>query len=322
MNSEKKLFFARTFLFFAAVYNVAWGLLFALFPHLMLFDSTATPYLLILIQCIAMLVGAYGLAYLYASQDPARYWPLVLVGLIGKVLGPIGTLVSIANGVLTTEFFIKINITNDVIWLAPFAWILIEVHRSGFEQPAEDSLSLYQRILGSNFENLGPALKRFHSSLEPTKASGLFQVQRGSNLMTRALGAPSRLPPSGQNVPVTLAVNPTNGSESWDRQIGNCHILTQQSLFGSTIVEQYGAIRFYLRASVESGNLIIKSKSATFLGLPCPPFLTPWVWAKAVDQIDNFDVEVKVGCFPFGSIVEYKGTVEQNSTQPADPKTN
>jgi small multidrug resistance pump len=39
-------------------------------------------------QCVGMIVGVYGVGYLIAAFDPLRHWPVILVGLLGKVLGP------------------------------------------------------------------------------------------------------------------------------------------------------------------------------------------------------------------------------------------
>ena len=39
---------------------------------------------------MGMIVGVYGIGYLIAARDPRTHWPIVLVGLLGKVFGPIG----------------------------------------------------------------------------------------------------------------------------------------------------------------------------------------------------------------------------------------
>src|SRR5471032_2932685 len=77
----------------AGLYNLAFGASVVLFPHatsrlggLGSFDNPLkdAP----LWQCIGMIVGVYGFGYWIASRDPVRHWPIVLIGLIGKVLGP------------------------------------------------------------------------------------------------------------------------------------------------------------------------------------------------------------------------------------------
>ncbi|RKR82729.1 hypothetical protein BDD43_2914 [Mucilaginibacter gracilis] len=106
-----KLKWAKTILFIAAIYNVFWGLVISVRPQVILFGNAENVYMLILIRCIGMLVGVYGIAYYFASRDPQRYWPLILVGLIGKVLGPMGAIYYIVLGALQASF-LWVNVFN------------------------------------------------------------------------------------------------------------------------------------------------------------------------------------------------------------------
>ena len=45
-----------------------------------------------------MIVGVYGVGYATAALDPSRHWPVVLVGLLGKIFGPIGFLSAVVGG--------------------------------------------------------------------------------------------------------------------------------------------------------------------------------------------------------------------------------
>jgi hypothetical protein len=121
-----KLQLAKLIMLLAAIYNAVWGIVISIYPQIILFDYPATPFTLILLRCIGMLVGTYAIAYYFASKDPVKYWPLILVGFIGKVLGPIGSGYYVAIGELTPKF-LYVNLLNDVIWLVPFGWILWQV---------------------------------------------------------------------------------------------------------------------------------------------------------------------------------------------------
>jgi peroxiredoxin len=70
-----------------------------------------------------MIVGVYGVGYLVASRDPWRHWPIVLVGLLGKVFGPMGFVLAASRGELGWSLGWTI-ITNDLVWWAPFGVIL------------------------------------------------------------------------------------------------------------------------------------------------------------------------------------------------------
>lgn len=115
----------RRVLLFAAVYNLAWGA-FAIFSPLSLFRWTGFDPLPVypeLWQCIGMIVGVYGIGYGIAAFNPYRHWPIVLVGLLGKIFGPIGFATSVIEGRLPAALGLTI-ITNDLIWWIPFSAIL------------------------------------------------------------------------------------------------------------------------------------------------------------------------------------------------------
>jgi hypothetical protein len=70
-------------------------------------------------QCVGMLVMVYALGYYLVARQPERFAGLVLIGLLGKVLGPIGFLYAAATHQLPWRFGIC-NLTNDVIWIPVF----------------------------------------------------------------------------------------------------------------------------------------------------------------------------------------------------------
>lgn len=114
----------RRWLQAAAIYNVAWGAWVVLFPgHYFDLVGMEPPRYPELWQCVGMIVGVYGLGYWAASRDPLRHWPIVLVGLLGKILGPIGFLQAIVKGSLPLAFGATL-LTNDFVWWIPFSIML------------------------------------------------------------------------------------------------------------------------------------------------------------------------------------------------------
>ncbi|QEG21500.1 hypothetical protein MFFC18_13560 [Mariniblastus fucicola] len=114
----------------AGIYNLAFGVFAILFPSAMFrLIEMQQPKYLELWQCIGMIVGVYGVGYIIAAFDPVRHWPIVLVGLLGKLFGPIGMAWAVFRGTLPLEFGIA-NVTNDLVWLVPFAIVLVHARRS------------------------------------------------------------------------------------------------------------------------------------------------------------------------------------------------
>lgn len=113
----------------AGIYNLVWGLIAIIEPGLYFnFSKMPLPNYPELWQCIGMIVGVYGIGYIIASFDPYKHWPIILVGLLGKILGPVGFINAYIKGTFTLNAGL-INITNDIVWWVPFTIILIKVYR-------------------------------------------------------------------------------------------------------------------------------------------------------------------------------------------------
>ena len=115
----------------AALYNAAWGALVVGFPRAPFrWAGMEAPTYPEVWQCLGMVVGVYGLLYLVAALDPLGQWPVVAVGLLGKVLGPLGFSWAAAHGALPWVAGLTI-LTNDVIWWIPFGVMLRRAARAG-----------------------------------------------------------------------------------------------------------------------------------------------------------------------------------------------
>jgi hypothetical protein len=146
MNSPKAWMFWTMIL--AGVYNILWGAYVIFFPSFSFTVLGATPPAYPqLWQCIGMIVGVYGLGYIISASSPIRHWPIILVGLLGKIFGPIGFIQALYQGVFPLSFGINI-IFNDLIWWIPFTLILKEAYQfhtseSTGEENLDSSLAPY-----------------------------------------------------------------------------------------------------------------------------------------------------------------------------------
>lgn len=111
-------------LWLAAVYNVIWGVSVVALPN-QIFEwvGMAPPNYVWLWQCLGMVIGVYGVGYALAAMRPYRHWPIVLVGLLGKIFGMAGFAWAYYEKTIVQEFGWVI-LANDVIWVIPFAFIL------------------------------------------------------------------------------------------------------------------------------------------------------------------------------------------------------
>ena len=110
----------------AGVYNMVWGLYAALDPQYVFRFAEMTPMVHPQIfACLGMVVGLYGLIYLEVARAPERGFVLAAVGLVGKVLGPIGMVFLVATQQWPAAALV-LCLTNDFIWWVPFGLYVID----------------------------------------------------------------------------------------------------------------------------------------------------------------------------------------------------
>jgi hypothetical protein len=82
-------------------------------------------------QVVGMFVLVYAPAYWWAARYPARHRHLIVIGLLGKLLGPLGFVWSVAGGSLPLGFGWTL-LTNDLFWWPAFVLYLRDAaHLSG-----------------------------------------------------------------------------------------------------------------------------------------------------------------------------------------------
>lgn len=148
----------------AALYNILWGAWVVLFPsHFFLLAGLSIPEYIHIWQGVGMIVGVYGVGYGIAAYNPYRHWPVLLVGFLGKLFGPVGIIYYVLRGEMSPAF-LYINIANDIIWLIPFGIILYRAahHHLNSEEEHEVSFNNSLRKIKTNSGlTLLEASKRF-----------------------------------------------------------------------------------------------------------------------------------------------------------------
>jgi hypothetical protein len=110
----------------AGIYNILWGIFVSIDPNrLFRFAGMQEPNYPEIFACLGMVVGLYGVVYLEIARRPERGFLFALVGFAGKILGPIGAVYYVWIGKWTAAALIM-NVTNDFVWLIPFAVYLCD----------------------------------------------------------------------------------------------------------------------------------------------------------------------------------------------------
>jgi hypothetical protein len=97
----------------AGAYNLAWGAYSMIDPQ-WLFRFAGMPPINYpdIFACLGMVVGVYGFLYWQVARDPEHGLEIAAVGLLGKILGPIGLVRLLATGAWPIESAI-LCVTND-----------------------------------------------------------------------------------------------------------------------------------------------------------------------------------------------------------------
>lgn len=142
----------------AGVYNLLWGSVAILAPAVSLRlgglpdDKVVLP----IWQCLGMVIGVYGVGYWISARDPFRHWLIIFVGLLGKVLGPIGYVIAVTRGELPVEGM-RTLLTNDLIWWVPFSVILWKAavcHDAQTAKPPADGVDPLRTLIGNTGKSL------------------------------------------------------------------------------------------------------------------------------------------------------------------------
>ena len=120
----------------AGLQCLIWGVFIILWPQrsALAYGLAQPPADLFLWQGTGLVILLFGIGYGLASTNPRQHWGIVLVGLLSKVLGPIGMSWAVFQQDVPARVLVLIPI-NDVLWWIPFAIILSHARRQTTDMP-------------------------------------------------------------------------------------------------------------------------------------------------------------------------------------------
>ena len=220
----------RRWLLAAGAYNIAWGAAMVLAPISTLkvlgVSPPTTELWPQLWACIGMIVGVYGLGYLIAARNPARHWPIVLVGLLGKIFGPIGFVDAAMRGQLPWSMGMTI-LTNDLLWWVPFSMILWHAARAAQPSPPAGKVTLDAALEGLR-DDQGRTLREL---TDQGQALVVLLRHSGCTFCKQTLSDLARWQHDIEKAGVGLAVVGMTASPERLRSLGQQHGLTSANWF-------------------------------------------------------------------------------------------
>lgn len=108
----------------SAYFSILWGLLIVVLPTVVLALFGAESLQIVEFwQFFGMMVAALGVGYHVASNDPAKHWPIVLVGLMVSFFATLIFVKVLIMGHLPQALSLFL-LASFVIWIVPFYYIL------------------------------------------------------------------------------------------------------------------------------------------------------------------------------------------------------
>ena len=182
---------------------------------------------------------------------------------------------------------------------------LREVPKGGPQKP------LFQRILGSAWDELPQPVRDMHYVNGELTAVGTAEVTRGGNPVARIVAGAFGFPPAGQNVPLTVHMTSDGNREIWTRQFAGRQfrsVLTAgRGRSEWLLTETFGSVTFAIALVWSANRLSFVVRRWSILGMPLPLALAPGgdTFESAQDGRFHFNVEIKLPLF--GLIVRYRG---------------
>lgn len=178
---------------------------------------------------------------------------------------------------------------------------------------------LFERVLGRDWQALGPHQQRLHRIYDVERFAGIARVDRGSGRIARLIGALFGFPAAAEAVPVRVSKRTTQTGEVWERDFGGRRFRSHLSpARAGRVIERFGAFAFELALRVEGGRLYLPVARGWALGLPMPRLLLPVSEASEQEQDGRFHFDVEIHApLRLGPIVRYRGWLEPDPTPPS-----
>ena len=173
-----------------------------------------------------------------------------------------------------------------------------------------EEISIYQKLLGADFEQLSPALQVVHGRATPVHARGQVSVTYGRGPLVRLCNRMMQVPPASENVMLKLEIQRTAAQETWIRDFGGKPLVTQQWAENGLFIEAVGGVEMAMRLRVSDGLLSFEPVFTRFKGMKIPRFIGITVYAEVRDHAGGWQILVETRSSVLGLLFRYTGLIK------------
>src|ERR1700759_1271685 len=100
--------------------------------------------------------------------------------------------------------------------------------------------TLFQSLLGADFDRLPPRVRRLHARDDSRVYRGQAAVRRGTGVLSRIAGAAASLPPVRADTRLAVTIEPWRNGERWIRRFGDARMQSRMWARDGLLCERLG----------------------------------------------------------------------------------
>jgi hypothetical protein len=170
--------------------------------------------------------------------------------------------------------------------------------------------TLFARLLGSQFDELPPRVLKLHARATSHAYEGRADVERGTGLLSRFMGAATRLPSTKTDQPLRVTIEPTPNGERWTRTFADHAMPSRLWDADGLLREKLGLATFGFRLDVRDGELTWRIERVSALGIPLPARMFRGVVARESERDGRYRFDVRAELPIVGLLVHYRGWLD------------
>ena len=168
--------------------------------------------------------------------------------------------------------------------------------------------SIYQQVLGNQFNQLDANVQQFHRVQGIHHLKGRCCIRGAESLTGKLICILLRLPKATAVADLEFELKASEREETWIRHFPQRTMQSRlQAAADGLLGERIGPARLLFSLTVDDGQLSMQLKAIRIFGLPWPKHWFPEVWAIERGEQDRFHFDVGARLRRFGLIVAYSG---------------
>jgi hypothetical protein len=176
--------------------------------------------------------------------------------------------------------------------------------------------SLYQQLLGAEFDKLDAAVRRLHLLQGHYRLCGHCSISGAEHFLGRVLARLLCLPLCADEAEFSFELLVDAGGETWTRHFPGKTMQTRLQRHSSTVlVERMGSVRPKFGLGVDEGSLSMRLLGMNVLGLAWPKRWLPAIRTRESGDGDLYRFEVDARLGRLGLLVAYAGTLDLRSLE-------